>query len=222
MLNYLIKLFIDDDFKTPTRGVNKVIDGYGLVDSSLFVGKSFFKPIELILNLDKRLKDISSKELYNLFSQFGKCKLSDKGDLRFNLNNPFDIYNIHIMDKNRISIMYKYCPISSVFLFDRDDCIEIHISPYTKNYWTISEGEWHKFLHYIDNNLEKSKVRDKKIDEILGDYNPYINLIRQLSFIVSEQHLKSNRFYDSVLNYYNTKGFISDKQAKAISKGLWN
>jgi hypothetical protein len=235
VLNYQIKIPIDDDFGTdrnqytgaliPVKGILNIIGDYAIVDPKIFNDKDFFKPILALLNHNKRFKDIDSDELFQIMSKFGNCEYVDTNfgkSQKFNLDNPFDLSRIDKIDNIRIDFNFKHCPLSGSLLIDNGSFIEIHLSPYTKNYWTISETEWWEFTNYLEENLDLSEIRDSKIEEILGDTNPYKNLLRQLGFLVSEERRSSNYFFDSVWRYYKNKGFISQKQANSVIKSLWS
>lgn len=231
MLNYQIKIPIDDDFGTdrnqftgaliPVLGITSICGDYAIVDPSIFNNKDFFKPILTLLNHNKRFKDVSNDELFQIMSKFGNYQNFGKSQ-KFNLDNPFDLSRVDKIDDIRIDFSFKHCPLNSVLLIDNGSFIEIHLYPYTKNYWTMSETDWWKFTNYLEENLDLSEVRDNKINEILGDTKPYKNLLRQLGFIVSEERNNSNYFFDSVWIYYQSKGYISQKQAESLIKSIWS
>jgi hypothetical protein len=233
VLNYIIKISIDDEFGTdrspysgaliPVKGIQSIAGYSAIVDPSIFNGKDFFMPVLAVLNHNKRFKDITKDELYELMSKFGNFQFTLRGQSQeFNLDNPCDIWCVSKLDDIRIDISYKYSPISSVLMIDNGGCIEIHISPYTKNYFTMSESEWCTFVNYLERRFDLSEVRDDKIEEILGDVKPYKNLLRQLEFIVNNDRYICNNFFESVLRFYKDKGFISQKQASALMKSMWS
>lgn len=233
MLDYQIKISIDDEFGTdrspytgaliPVKGIQSIRGDHAIVDPSIFNGKDFFIPVLTVLNHNKRFKDIKNDGLYELMSKFGNFQftLSDRTQ-EFNLDNPCDVWSVSKLDDIRIDISYKYCPINSVLMIDNGSYIEIHISPYTKNYFTMTESEWCTFVNYLESKLDLSELRDDKIEEILGDAKPYKNLLRQLEFIVNNDRYTTNYFYDSVLRFYKDKGFISQKQASSLIKSMWS
>ena len=45
--------------------------------------------------------------------------------------------------------------------------------------------------------------------------------MRQLHFITNYDRSKSNKFLDSVYNFYEINGFITEKQADVVSKKIW-
>jgi hypothetical protein len=233
VLDYQIKISIDDEFGTdrspytgaliPVKGIQSIRGDYAIVDPSIFNGKDFFIPVLTVLNHNKRFKDIKNDDLYELMSKFGNFQftLSNRTQ-EFNLDNPCDVWSVSKLDDIRIDISYKYCPINSAFMIDNGGYIEIHISPYTKNYFTMTESEWCTFVNYLESKLDLSELRDDKIEEILGDAKPYKNLLRQLEFIVNNDRYITNYFYDSVLRFYKDKGFISQKQASSLIKSMWS
>lgn len=234
MLNYQIKIPIDDDFGTdrspytaaliPVEGIISIQGDYAIVDPSIFNGKDFFSPILTLLNHNKRFKDISHGELFDLMSKFGNFQIEsfNRKTQVFNLDNPYDLISIDKLDDIRIDFNFKHCPLNGALLIDSGSFIEIYLSPYTKNYWTMSESDWWRFTNYLENNLDLSEIRDNKIEEVLGDTKPYKNLLRQLGFLVSEERSNSNYFFDSVWSFYKNKGYISQKQANSLIKSMWS
>ena len=234
VLNYQIKIPIDDDFGTdrspytgvliPVNGILNVSGDYAIVDPKVFNGKDFFLPILVILNHNKRFKDISRSELFELMSKFGNYQIEshNRKTQDFNLDNPYDLSTVDKIDDIRIDFNFRHCPLNGALLIDNGSFIEVFLSPYTKNYFTLTESEWCTFVNYLEQKLNVSEVRDSKIEEILGDVNPYKNLLRQLGFLVSEQRYNSNQFFDSVWRFYRDKGYISEKQANALMKSMWS
>ncbi len=234
MLNFQLKISIDDDFGTdrspytgaliPVNGIISIHGDYAIVDPSIFVGKDFFLPILTLLNHNKKFKDIDRAELFDLMSKFGKSQIEslNREIQEFNLDNPYDLSSVDKIDDIRIDFTFKHCPLNGALLIDNGSFIEVFLSPYTKNYFTMSESEWCSFVNYLEHKLNISEIRDSKIEEILGDIKPYKNLLRQLGFLVSEQRYNSNNFFDSVWRFYRDRGYISDKQANALIKSMWS
>ena len=230
MRQYKILVHVDDDFYIdPDTGqpennqsIISTSGDYAQVDPNLLMDKSFFEPVKEIIKLGKDFKDISKKDLDDIMDNLSLKKSKYDCDERhtyFELDNPYDLYCASKLDDIRIDFGYKHCPVYDILLIDRDAYVEIHLSTFTKNYFTISSTEWWRFCEYLNKKLSKAEVRDGKIEEILGDVKPYKNLLRNLEFIV--ENGDSNRFFNSVLNFYREKGFISEKQAKAIMKSIW-
>ena len=219
VLNYQIKIPIDDDFGTdrspytgsliPVNGILGVSCDYAIVDPKVFNGKDFFLPIISLLNYNKRFKDITRSELFELMSKFGnyQIELHNRKTQEFNLDNPYDLSTVDKIDDIRIDFNFRHCPLNGALLIDNGSFIEVFLSPYTKNYFTLTESEWCTFVNYLEQKLNVSEVRDSKIEEILG---------------VSEQRYNSNQFFDSVWRFYREKGYISEKQANALIKSMWS
>jgi hypothetical protein len=157
-------------------------------------------------------------------SKFGKSQIEslNREIQEFNLDNAYDLSSVDKIDDIRIDFTFKHCPLNGALLIDNGSFIEVFLSPYTKNYFTMSESEWCSFVNYLEHKLNISEIRDSKIEEILGDTKPYKNLLRQLGFLVSEQRYNSNNFFDSVWRFYRDRGYISDKQANALIKSMWS
>lgn len=228
-----MKISIDDDFGTdrsqytgaliPVKGILNVSGDYAIVDPKVFNGKDFFLPILTLLNHNKRFKDISRNELFELMSKFGKFQITsfNRKTQEFNPDNVYDLIMVDKLDDIRIDFTFNHCPLRNALLIDNGSFIEIFLSPYTKNYFTLTESEWCAFVNYLESKLDLSEIRDSKIEEILGDVKPYKNLLRQLGFLVSEERHNSNQFFDSVWRFYRDRGYISDKQANALMKSMW-
>lgn len=230
MLQYRIVIPIDDEFGTssspytgkldPVVGITSIQGDIAQVDPNLLMDKPFFEPVKQIIKLGKSLKEISQKDLTKLMIDNLHLNKSEDGEYyEFDPNNIYDLKIAHKLDDIRIDLEYKNSPVKDFFLIDKGSYVDIFLSPFTKNYFTLSESEWCRFYFYLNKNLSLSQLRDARIDEVLGDVNPYKNLLRQLNFIVENGN--SNRFFNSVLNFYREKGFISEKQANAIMKSIW-
>ena len=206
--------------------INWVSGGDATVDPRIFDGKSFFKPIEAILKQNKRIFELDQKSFEDIMSQFGEFELhSNDRNLQFSGDNQYDLHYAYLDNSQkgigRLLIHYRNCPVTSFYLLDDGKMVKIILSPFTKNYFTITESEWIKFIDYLENELGISEIRDIKINEILGDKNSHINVVRQLGFIVNNDSRQSNRFLSSVYYQYKEKGFITDRQASAVAKTIW-
>ena len=234
MLNFYISLQIDDDFGVPqynswgTQNNTYIPDGivsingsFANINPKIFNNKDFFKPIESIIKNGINIEDLSQDDIENIMSKFGKYEM-DSNVMKFDPNNFYDLDQIFI-DKNerdtRISIRYLNCPINSFYLLQDGETLKVIISPFTKNYYTITETEWLEFLSYLNKEIGLSELRDIKLNQIFDEKpNKSINLIRQLRFRLNKN---SDKFLNSVLDFYNKRGYLSDKQYNSVAKNIW-
>lgn len=93
---------------------------------------------------------------------------------------------------------------------------------FTKDYYVMADYQWLEFVEYIKKDMNLSEQRDLKLSQILDDKpSENLNILRQLKFIVNKDRRKSNRFLDSVYDYYEKNGFITEKQSKCVAKSIW-
>jgi hypothetical protein len=229
MLNYYLSISVDDNFGIETNGwTNKQtihkVDGIksisgstAEVDPTILTYKNFWKPVEKFLKYGKRINEITDKEFISLFSDFGTYEVNRKNDLRFDIDNDYDLIQIyHNID--RISFNYKNCPVSSLYLIQLDDVVKIILGPYTKDYFVIEECQWVSFVNHLKKDIQEN--RELKLNEIFGDGSTesYTNIIRQLKFL--DKTGKTDSFQSSVLDFYDKKGYITEKQLKAIKSKI--
>lgn len=228
MLNYFINISVDDDFgvdkngwgNTHTirkvEGIKSISGSSAEVDPSILVYKNFWKPVEKFLKYGKRINNLTENEFESLFSEFGEYEMRGEDDIRFDTDNDYDLVGIyHNID--RISFNYKNCPVYSLYLIQLDDMVKIIIGPYTKDYFVISEWQWIKFVEHL--RLDVKENRDLKLNEVLGEKTEsYTNIIRQLKFL--EKSGKNDSFQSSILDFYDKKGYITERQANTIKKKL--
>lgn len=228
MLNYFINISVDDDFgvdkngwgNTHTirkvEGIKSLSGNSAEVDPSILISKNFWKPVDKFLKYGKKINEITDKEFISLFSEFGEHDIRNKDDLRFYIDNDYDLAQIH-HNIDRISFNYKNSPVYSLYLIQLDDMVKIIIGPYTKDYFVISEWQWVKFAEHL--RLDVKENRELKLNEVLGEKaESYTNIIRQLKFL--EKSGKNDSFQSSVLDFYDKKGYITERQANAIKKKL--
>lgn len=232
MIPFYISLSVDDDFgfedtlftkssKKKVRGIIDFSNNESIVDPKIFENKNYFKPVEYFLKNNISILDLLEIRFIEIMKEFGKFELKSNGYLKFEDDNNFDLESAFI-DKSsklsRISLNFRNCPVNSFYLIDNGQSLKIIVSPFTKNYYTITEVEWYTFIEYIEEGV--SEMREAKLNEILSDKVSYINLMRQLKFIVKNK--RSNSFLNSVYSYYEKNGYITEKQAKFIMEQIWN
>lgn len=90
------------------------------------------------------------------------------------------------------------------------------VSPFTKNYFTISDSEWWNFINYLDKNYNVQKIREDKLNLIFKDDSdldlPTSNIIRKLKFIDDNEPEYRNNFLSKILSYYKKYGKLSKRQ----------
>lgn len=232
MLDFFISLQVDDDFGVPQNtwgpkssyipnGLLCIVGSFAKINPDIFNKKDFFKPIKAIIKNGININDLSQKDIEILMSRFGDFEV-DGDVLRFDGDNFYDLESIFVdVTKNdtRISVRYRNCPVNSFYLLQEGNGVKIIISPFTQSYYDISETEWMKFLNYINEKIGTSELRNIKLNQILGENtDKSINLIRQLKF---KLHKESNSFLNSILNFYEKRGYLSDKQYNSVAKILW-
>lgn len=237
MLPFYIDISVDDDFGVDQGWSSRVVknvkgikqfgnNNNAIVDPRIFDVKPFFKPVDAILRNNIRISDLTQESFVKLMKQFGEFKIqsSNERNLIFEGNNSFDLHYAYLDNSQkgigRLCLNFRNCPVTSFYLIDDGGDIKIILSPFTKNYYTLTESEWYSFLNYLESELSISELRDIKLNDILGDTNSHINLIRQLGFIVNHSR-HSNSFLSSVYTQYKEKGFITDKQASSVAKTIW-
>ena len=167
-----------------------------------------------VLEIRQENNEITDREFISLFSEFGEHDITDKDDLRFDAD--YDLAQIH-HNIDRISFNYKNCPVYSLYLIQLDDMVKIILGPYTKDYFVITEWQWMQFVKHLKDDVREN--RELKLNEILGEKTDvYTNIIRQLKFL--DKTGKTDSFQSSVLDFYDKRGYITEKQAKAIKNKL--
>lgn len=232
MLNFHIEIETDDDFGVPQftgysvpspykiKGISRCnAGGTSVVDSNIFFGKNFFKPVEKILSYNKSIKDITDEEFKEIVSEFGKY-FERSSSLYFQNNNDYDL-DFCYLEKDRICFNYRHCPVNSFYLMDINGYLRINVSPFTKNFYTITETQWKEFVNYISDNKSIVEKRNVKIDQLLGDSKININLMRQFEFVVENERNISTRTLDGIYSFYKERGYLTDKQVKFVEKSIW-
>jgi hypothetical protein len=233
MINYYLQISIDDDFgyqdtfsgriRVNPNYIQNISGDHATIDPNLFIGRNFYKPIEELLKLGKPLKDITNNDYRELLSKLGEHKLENYKSLcaKFNKNNPYDLEFSSIEHSDKITrVLFRYAnsPINSLYLIEESGVVKIIVSPFTKNYFVITDTEWYYFVRYLTEEISIAEIRDIKINQIFVDKpDKAFNLIRQMKFYLKES---SNSFLLSVLSYYDKNGYISDKQFNAVAKVL--
>lgn len=231
MLDYFIHIPVDDDFgadipsytNTIVLGSQRKVEGIKClsgngaeVEPSLLTYKNFWRPVEKFLNYGKKINEITDKEFISLFSELGEHEIRDKDDIRFDADNDYDLAQIH-HNIDRISFNYKNCPVYSLYLIQLENIVKIILGPYTKDYFVMSEWQWIQFVKHLKEDVREN--RELKLNEILGEKNDvYTNIIRQLKFL--DKTGKTDSFQSSVLDFYDKRGYITEKQAKVIKDKL--
>jgi hypothetical protein len=228
MLNYFINISIDDDFGIDknswgntqairkVEGIKSLSGSSAEVDPSILISKNFWKPVDKLLKYGKRIDEIAESEFASIFSEFGEHEMRGIDDMRFDIDNDYDLVQIH-HNIDRISFNYKNSPVYSLYLIQLDDMVKIIIGPYTKDYFVISEWQWVKFAEHL--RLDVRENRELKLNDVLGEKTEsYTNIIRQLKFL--DKSGKTDSFQSSVLDFYEKRGYITESQAKAIKNKL--
>ena len=232
MLDYFIHVPVDDDFgvdinngytNTIVLGSQRKIEGIksfsgnsAEVEPSLLTYKNFWKPVEKFLKYGKRINEITENEFESLFSEFGKYEMRDRDDMRFDTDNDYDLSQIH-HNIDRISFNYKNCPVYSLYLIQLDNLVKIILGPYTKDYFVMEESQWLRFVNHLKGGIKEN--RELKLNEVLGEKSEvYTNIIRQLKFL--DKTGRTDSFQSSVLDFYDKRGYITEKQAKVIKSKL--
>jgi hypothetical protein len=236
MLAYYITIPIDDDFgvqnqlssfysstntivlgsKCNVDGIKNLLGNSAEVDPEVISCKNFWKPVERFLKNGKKINEIDNEEFVSLFSDFGNYELEEKRSMRFDKDNDYDLAQIR-HDVDRISFNYRNCPVYSFYLIQLDDVVKIILGPYTKDYFVMEESQWLRFVNHLKGDIQEN--RELKLNEVLGESpEVYTNIIRQLKFL--DKTGKTDSFQSSVLDFYDKKGYITEKQAKVIKEKL--
>jgi hypothetical protein len=231
-MHYYIALSISDDFGIPTqnywsipasthvgqtrlvKGIESINGTEAIIDPKVFIGKSFWYPISMMLNMRKNISEIDISE----FSILGECEKDGNGII-FDPDNSYDIYKIWKNDNDRIGFLFSACPMHSVFCIQVEDKIKVIISPYSKDYFYMEDYQWLDFLDKMNDCI--SDIREAKINDLLGEHKEsFINIIRKTKFLIKNDliNYKSRDFVSSVLSYYEKNGKITEKQTNALKK----
>lgn len=241
MTNFYIAFLGDDDFGIPqsnywisvpthvnqnvaVRGIKQMNGPEAIVDPACISWTSWWKPVEKILSLDKRIEEISDDEFEESLKVFGKYE-EDNGVLNFGSgireSNPYDL-QLCKKDGDRILFRYEFAPIRTFYCIQEEDAIRINITPFTKSYFTLQEIEWIKFLEFLDS--DRKEMRDAKLNCIFDESSEGIDIVRQAKFMLSSGEIghRSRDFVSSVLAYFDKNGKISAKQERALIDALNN
>ena len=232
MLDFFIHVPVDDDFgvdinnsytntivlgsQRKVEGIKSLSGNAAEVEPSLLTYKNFWKPVEKFLKYGKRINELTKNEFKSLFVEFGTYEMRGEDDMRFDSDNDYDLVQIH-HNIDRISFNYKNCPVYSLYLIQLDDMVKIILGPYTKDYFVITEWQWMQFVKHLKEDVQEN--REMKLNEVLGEKKDvYTNIIRQLKFL--DKTGKTDSFQSSVLDFYDKRGYITEKQAKVIKDKL--
>lgn len=227
-MEYHLEILVDDEFDASNlRGIFSINGSNAIIDEIIFKGNTFYKPVLEIVKND--LSEISKEkilEIGNLLSDNIKVSESNYGchyDINFEKNNVYDLDKISLDDSNinckRLLIQYHHCPINNFYLIEEGlNKVKIIVSPFTKNYFTISDLEWCDFINYLDKNYNIQRIREDKLNFIFKDDNdldlPTSNIIRKLKFIDDNEPEYRNSFLSNILSYYKKYRKLSEKQIK--------
>jgi hypothetical protein len=233
-MRFYIAILGDDDFGIPShshwmtqqahvnqnvsvRGIKQMNGPEAIVDPACISWTSWWKPVEKILSLGKRIQDISDEEFKESIKVFGRYE-EDCRVLKFE-SNPYDI-DLCKKDEDRILFRYESAPIRSFYCIQEEDAIRINITPFTKSYFTIQEYEWLKFLEFLDS--DRKEMRDAKLNCIFDENSEGIDIVRQAKFMLNSGEIghRSRDFVSSVLAYYDKNGKITERQAEALKNAI--
>ena len=235
-MRFYIAFLGDDDFGVPhssyywiaqqshvnqnvsVRGIKQMNGPEAIVDPDCISWTSWWKPVEKILSLDKRIQDISDEEFEESLKRFGKYE-KDSGGLNFGSaireSNPYDLALCKKYE-DRILFRYESAPIRSFYCIQEKEAIRINMTPFTKSYFTLQEYEWLKFLEFLDS--DRKEMRDAKLNCIFDESSEGIDIVRQAKFMLNSGEIghRSRDFVSSVLAYFDKNGKISAKQESAL------
>lgn len=239
-MRFYIAFLADDEFGIPrssyhwmpapqhvnqnvaVRGIKQMNGPEAIVDPACISWTAWWKPVEKILSLDKRIEEISDQEFEESLKAFGKYE-EDNGVLNFGSSiresNPYDL-QLCKKEKDRILFRYEFAPIRTFYCIQEEEAIRINITPFTKSYFTLQEYEWLKFLEFLDS--DRKEMRDAKLNCIFDENSEGIDIVRQAKFMLSSGEIghRSRDFVSSVLAYYDRNGRISAKQEMALKDAL--
>jgi hypothetical protein len=208
------------------RGIAEMRGAEAILEPDCISWTAWWKPVEKILNIGKRIEEISDEEFIKALEVFGNCEVDHSHSypypqMKFDSMNPYDL-SFCKKEGDRILINYKNCPINSFYCIQDKNEIKIIISTFNKSYYTMEEYEWTSFLDYIES--DKADMRDAKINSLLDDKSEGIDCIRQAKFLVKSRKInhKYSQFVSNVLEYYDRNGSITPKQEAALIKVISN
>lgn len=242
MTLYTIRISIDENFgevnnswgpnPTTTRnpfGIKSISGSDATVDENILKSVNSWIPVSSLMSRNFDLRSSTQEEFRQHMSRFGDFTISDDGEsLDFDCDNAYDLKHVRFLDNDRrgkdyntIDIWYRNNPITYVFIKVLDGYTVIDIGTFSKSYYVYSETDWFYFTECVSKELSIQEIRDIKIKQIFDEENNlHSNLLRQLKFL-NKHGRTSNRFLESVEDFYNRNGYITDKQANAIKREIW-
>jgi hypothetical protein len=223
MRNYM-EIMVSADFDTTTEGILGINNGNALVDESIFDKTPIFTVIEKFL--ETPVSDIKIKKFKNILDELGENTKSGNSDIildyKFDPDNSYDIKSIVYNRSNPIvAIYFRNSPVSGVAIFDEDPgVLRITMSPYTKDYYTMETHQWIDFVKILKGHYSINYHRSRVLSTLLDDVsNTEMNLLRHLQFIA--EYGNSDRFYNSIWDYYCMNGEITEKQKNSLISMIW-
>lgn len=216
-MTHEFNIHVDDDFgrRNSVPGISSYVHRHGkraIVDQRILMGHSFWRPIELLLKIEKRYKNLSSEEFIAAFEPLRDGE-ADGERIYYPDTNPYDLQSISRCHEDRILIQYQNCHLSNIYAMDYEgDHVEIQVTPDTKSYFTMGEWEWRLFVERISE--DKQTRREDALNELLSETSAFTDIIRRLRYKIS--HGRSNSFERSVYDFYDKRGYITEKQAQAL------
>ena len=233
MKPFKIQVMCDDDFGVRNnwgtssnivlpKGISSISGGLCEINPDLFKGRHFWIPVSKFLSRYESVSDIDYYQLGDFLSQFGQLEMEDDTFI-FDRDNDYDLECVHLDNKGeygRIDFSYVNCPLQDFYLIDEGSYFKILPSLFSKNYYTMMEEEWIRFLDALE--LDLSELREIKLKQILGDDKPFIyqNIMRQLRFSI-DYGRNDDKFLKNINSFYIKNLFITDKQAKVAKSLIW-
>ena len=214
------------------KGIKSISGSEAVVDERVLRGINSWTVVSSLMSRNFNLVTSTQEEFQEHMSRFGNFKIEEKSrneySLSFDDDNAYDLKWVRFIDNdsrgkkfNTMDIWYQNNPISYFFLKNEGSYTSIDISTFSKNYWVYSDSDWGDFMDCLQKGLSIQEIRDIKISQILNEEpSVYVNLIRQLHFKTKYKR-PSNRFLDSVYDFYEKNGFITERQAKAVMREIW-
>lgn len=183
-----------------------------IVDEQALMGQPFWRPIELLTKIEKRIDELTDDEFHKAFAPLRGERDDDL--IVFDDLNDHDVNKI-FRDKDRIGISFKESHLSSVYAIQLEDSVQINLTPSTKSYYQLEESEWVKFLGLLTKDLQDR--REDALNDLLSERPTWSNLMRRIRYRISIG--AQNSFECSVYDFYKSKGYITEKQANALMSG---
>ncbi len=217
----IINLSIEEDLVGESRGF--LVPPTGLsaqVDPKILERSNFWEPVQRALENIKLYNRVNITEVFRPIEESIDKNVNDPStnSITFKINK-WDLESITYFfndpSGNRLDLRYTNSPVT--FIQIRMSPLLVRFDPFIKSWIRVSKNEWLTFIDLLSNNVVN--VRDEKIKKLTDGGSIYSDYIRQakfVKFIRERQGIKSSEFIDGIIKFYESRGYLTDKQLKSL------